>query len=914
MPDIEVDLKIAAEYKAALQAIITLGKAMQAVEARANSMLQATKDAQENMPKPGESTGEQQKAENELLSERRTLMAELSVALKESAEAAGQVGARIDAICLSLQSMGGATRDYLAVAENLGGLAGQYNDLQTAISGAAEAVLKFTEDNKSLLGADAFDNVTAHLAAFKGLGSALLSASHGLHDLSELTKNFDTSEKPFLDLTRTIGGLSAEYENLAAQVERAASAAKEFMAANTVELSDEELRRVNAQMEHRINALTKEAELLDERIRKLYAEKTIAEAMNAERQRELALQQQAEKASKDEEIKYQDLTYEMQLAAMSKRELTIEIERLIEARRQAAAVGDEDNYRDYTAELQLARQAMSKLRQEQQLSKIAWAQQSRAAQQLSQSVQGVVSKLTGIGEAAKEGKLNVTELISEFVNVGLSIKAGLGPLGLFLLAVEGLTAAWNHYAREQAEAEKKMRAREKAETEASLRLRDAHNEARKALREYNDEEAHRADMSQLAAQHERINEALRERNELQAKNLRMLEAEQALQANEDELALTLERGKIMRQFWSGEIDETQRDNALDELRKREVRQQQERALQSERWRVEARQEALRTAEYERQSHEGSYEAQRRRFREEFGVSAEEARHIVATNDLTRSELEELKAKMRALADELAPLLRAQASDDGRMDALSAAEKAAYDERYAQIESLRAEYESLTDVQQQLEEKIKLSNKALGDWTENQVRSGEYAREMSQAQERLNEAERMQITSTNNATRAREEHAAALEQQALVTRQQAQRVAHVDARVEEDRRNREAQAAHRERLRRENEERINAERAAEEARKRREERDAVYNAATAYSNALEPGETRRALRWALGEGTRQVESGRYNDATVRRLLTALQLFQQTSSSADDKVVDMLFQQITDLRRLKESTQRRLLDLQ
>lgn len=909
MPDIEVDLKIAAEYKAALNAIITLGKAMQAVEARANSMLQATKDAQENMPKPGESTGEKQKAENELLSERRTLMAELSVALKESAEAAGQVGARLDAICLTLQSMGGATRDYLAAAENLGGLAGQYNDLQTAISGAAEAVLKFTEDNKALLGADAFASVNAHLAAFKGLGSALLSASHGLHDLSELTKNFDTSEKPFLDLTRTIGGLSAEYENLAAQVERAASAAKEFMAANTVKLSDEELRRVNAQMEQRINALTKEAELLDERIRKLYAEKTIAEAMNAERQRELALQQQEQKVSKDEEIKYQDLTYEMQLAAMSKRELTAEIERLMEARKRAAAAGDEDYYRDYSEQLKLARQAMTKLRQEQQLTKIAWTQQSQAAQQLSQSVQGIVTKLTGIGEAAKEGTLNVTELISAFVNVGISIKAGLGPLGLFLLAIEGLTAAWNHYAREQAEAERKMRAREKAEAEAMWRLRNAHDEARKALREYNDEDAHRADMSRLAAQHEGINESLRERNELQAKNLRMLEAEQALQANEDELALTLERGKIMRQFWSGEIDETQRDNALDELRKREARQQQERALQSERWRVESRQEALRTAELQRQGYEGSYEAQRRRFREDFGVSAEEARNIVASNDMTRSEVEDIKAEIRAVYDQMAPLTRAQNAIAEPEKLIGDAAKE-FDERAEMLVLLSEKIDALKDVQNQLEAQIRERTEALGEWTERQVRTGEYAREMAQAQERLNEAERMQITATNHATRAREEHAAALEQQALVTRQQAQRVAHVDARVEEDRRNREAQAAQRARLERERE----AQREAEEARRRREERDAVYNAATAYSNALEPGETRRALRWALGEGTRQVESGRYNDATVRRLLTAMQLFQQTSSSADDKVVDMLLQQIKDLRRLKESTQRRLLDLQ
>ena len=277
------------------------------------------------------------------------------------------------------------------------------------------------------------------------------------------------------------------------------------------------------------------------------------------------------------------------------------------------------------------------------------------------------------------------------------------------------------------------------------------------------------------------------------------------------------------------------------------------------------------------------------------------------------ELEEIKEKIRAVYDEMAPLTRAQ-------NAIAEPEKLVgdaareFDERAAMLDSLSEEIDSLKEVQTQLEAQIRERNEALGEWSEQQVRSGEYAREMAQAEEHLAAAERSQITATNNATAAREAHAAALERQALVTRQQAQRVAHVDARVEEDRRNREAQAAHRERLRRENEERINAERAAEEARRRREERDAVYNAATAYSNALEPGETRRALRWVLGEGTRQVESGRYNDATVRRLLTALQLFQQTSSSADDKVVDMLFQQITDLRRLKESTQRRLLDLQ
>lgn len=225
------------------------------------------------------------------------------------------------------------------------------------------------------------------------------------------------------------------------------------------------LKEVDAAVDKETAALGKLVEALGavEDKAGLYAQKRAAVAEKAAAKAEAATQKEA--------AAQQETSYAMELAAMSKTQLAAETRKLIEARKQAAAVGDTEAYARLTRQLGQCRTAMRGLVQQQQVSKIAMLQQAQTVAQMGGQLESVVSGIANFGEAAENGSVNVTGLASSVMSLSMAIKAGLGPLGWALMIIQGLQMAWNAWVKSQ-----------KAAKEAALKSAEAAKKAAKAMR------------------------------------------------------------------------------------------------------------------------------------------------------------------------------------------------------------------------------------------------------------------------------------------------------------------------------------------------------------------------------------------------------------------------------------------------
>lgn len=305
--------------------------------------------------------------------------------------------------------------------------------------------------------------------------------------------------------------------------------------------------------------------------------------------------QRATNAIEKEARKEKENAYAMKLAAMSKTQLAAETRKLIEERKKAAAVGDVAAYQKLTAQLGLCRTAMRGLVQQQQVNKIAMLQQAQTVAQMGGQLESVVGGIANFGKAAKEGSVNVTGLASSVMSLSMAIKAGLGPLGWALMAVQGLQMAWNAYAKDA-----------KANEERTLKLADANDKLRDALQGVGRAEAQRRaeEMKSRWAEEDALREYARAIDEANANedDRRAREAiERAAEKAQREIAI--ERRELETKKKLGQVSDAEYEAKLLELARRERKIEQKKqadlqqiAVDAAKRRVEAASEAYQTAE------------------------------------------------------------------------------------------------------------------------------------------------------------------------------------------------------------------------------------------------------------------------------------------------------------------------------
>lgn len=192
------------------------------------------------------------------------------------------------------------------------------------------------------------------------------------------------------------------------------------------------------------------------------AEQQTAElTVDATEKRSKASEQSAA-ALEREAAEIEAIKAQMALEAKGRDGLIQELNRLNAARSAAAKAGDVEAFRELDAQVQKVRSAYEKMNQSLEVAKIGMMGQMQLALQVGGTLQS-------FGDSCRNGTASVMGLANATLALGTAIKAGMGPLGWVMLAIQGLQMAWDWYSDSQKEAAEAERARIQANNEAIAR-------------------------------------------------------------------------------------------------------------------------------------------------------------------------------------------------------------------------------------------------------------------------------------------------------------------------------------------------------------------------------------------------------------------------------------------------------------
>ena len=216
------------------------------------------------------------------------------------------------------------------------------------------------------------------------------------------------------------------------------------------------------------------------------AQKSSAATQQAAASTEQAAQKSAAASEKEAERQKQ-LAEMMRLTMMTRKELRAEILRLVDAQKSAAAQNNSKAYEELTTSINRAKEALEKLNTAQQVGMIAMQQQAQTGMQFAQG-------LGSMKEAASQGAAGLATMATQALALGMAIKAGLGPIGWVMAALQGLGMIVTYFSDKSMKEAEAIKASTKALEEHKKALDDlatAHekNAASQVLAEADDKVA-----------------------------------------------------------------------------------------------------------------------------------------------------------------------------------------------------------------------------------------------------------------------------------------------------------------------------------------------------------------------------------------------------------------------------------------
>lgn len=367
-----------------------------------------------------------------------------------------------------------------------------------------------------------------------------------------------------------------------------------------------------------------------------------------EQQKRVAAEQEAERAQAEHAKQVQreaELREKMELAGMSKRELTAETLRLTEAMREASRVGNTELYEQLRRRMMAARSAQETLTREMQLARIAGMQQVQTAQSLGASLGSAASAIMNLSENAQKGQLDLMGVANAIMGVQMAAQAGMGPLGAALLTLQGLQAVWNYFARERNAAAEKMRELTQAAVDADTALRAA----QEAASAESGEKRRIAAAEALTAQFQRQLDLLKEAERQAGLNAEAELHRIAMTAQGDEQAVALKRLQLQAAFNRGDIDKFSLDEQMLHLNADAAWRAKQRQLDEQNVRVQ-------TAQAQADTRRDEYDAARWAERENmagFTLTEKQAEGKVEAWELAKANYEELKSKWEKIEGDIA---------------------------------------------------------------------------------------------------------------------------------------------------------------------------------------------------------------------------------------------------------------------
>ena len=190
-------------------------------------------------------------------------------------------------------------------------------------------------------------------------------------------------------------------------------------------------------------------------------QKAAAEVTAAAQQKQQASAQNTESLSKEQQ-EIEALKAQMALEAKGRAGLIKELERLGKARARAAKAGDVQAFKQLEAQMTKTRQAFERMNQGLEISRLGMMGQMQVAM-------GAMGAIQSLGNEVKSGSVSLMGMANAVYALGAAIKAGMGPVGWIMMAIQGLSMAWDWYANKQEEAAKAERERMEAEHEALMK-------------------------------------------------------------------------------------------------------------------------------------------------------------------------------------------------------------------------------------------------------------------------------------------------------------------------------------------------------------------------------------------------------------------------------------------------------------
>ena len=251
----------------------------------------------------------------------------------------------------------------------------------------------------------------------------------------------------------------------------------------------------------------------------------------------------------------------MQLATKSRNELIKTLKRLQKELQAAAEAQDVEKYRAVEQEIAETRSAFERQNQVLELNNIQLGQQA-------QNGMMVANTLSGMANGLKDGTLSAGDFVGGIMAISAAMKAGLGPIGWLMMAVQGLQAAWDYFAAE----DKKKKEVHKKRAADMQQLAELTDNARTALEQYNRTELSKTALAAVQGYYADINSEL----ERQIKNIdRATQAELArlaLTQDAEEHKRTMKRAKLGRQLAAGTITQEEYDSAIYDMNEQATKQ------------------------------------------------------------------------------------------------------------------------------------------------------------------------------------------------------------------------------------------------------------------------------------------------------------------------------------------------------
>lgn len=264
--------------------------------------------------------------------------------------------------------------------------------------------------------------------------------------------------------------------------------------------------------------------------------------------------------------------YRLEMTTKNRLELIKVIRELEASLRGAIQNQDADAIKATEEKLAVAKQQFEKLNQEQAMLQIQFAQQMQAGQQLAQSFDALSEGLGNFSESVENGTVNLAGMANSIMQVGMAVKAGLGPIAWIIAALQVLQSAYNSYAQTQ----KRIQELEKENKNILQSEKDLYSDLKQARADYDAQVAQTKSLAALKTEYTAIKDQLAESLKLIEKSTRAELVRLSLIKDEEEFAQLQERYELGRSFKRGDISEAEYRKRIVELDKKKATAEAER--------------------------------------------------------------------------------------------------------------------------------------------------------------------------------------------------------------------------------------------------------------------------------------------------------------------------------------------------